>query len=333
MIIVIKNETNSLDIPHIKNDLSALNLSYKESIDNLYTLIHVIGDTTKIDEKRFYAYPSVHKVFRIQDPYIKVMKKDVPFKQEILINQRPLFNEERLIIAGPCSVESSKQIMEIAKAVKAAGAKGLRGGAYKPRTSPYAFSGLKEEGLIYLHKAAKAHDLFTVSEMLDKEDLPLFERYIDIIQVGARNMQNFSLLKALGKTKKPVLLKRGFGNTIEEWLMSAEYIVSEGNPNVILCERGIRTFESYSRSTLDIASILAVKKLSHLKVITDPSHAAGNYELVEGLALASIAAGADGVMVEVHPSPERAFSDGAQSLKIDKFNQLVKKIKALETVL
>ncbi|MFW5865098.1 MAG: 3-deoxy-7-phosphoheptulonate synthase [Candidatus Izemoplasmataceae bacterium] len=331
MIIVVKNTTNNEDIPLIKEELSALNLSYKVTIDDPYTLIHILGDTTSKDATRWYAYESVQKVIRIHEPYIKVLKTP-EHKTNIILDGVSLFEPEKLIIAGPCSVESKTQINQIAAFIKAAGAKVLRGGAYKPRTSPYAFQGLKEEGLKLLHEAGKNHGLFTISEIIDKEDLPLFLNNVDIIQVGARNMQNFSLLKALGKTNKPILLKRGFGNTIEEWLMSAEYILNEGNKNVILCERGIRTFESFSRSTLDIAAILAVKKLSHLPVITDPSHAAGSYDLVEGLTLASIAAGADGVMIEVHPDPLRALSDGAQSLKLEKFKALILKVRQLENL-
>lgn len=237
--------------------------------------------------------------------------------------------DEVPVIAGPCSIESAEQLDIIAKAVKASGAKLLRGGAFKPRTSPYSYQGMGEEGLRLLQATGKKYGMPTVSELLDARDLALFDQYVDLIQIGARNMQNFSLLKELGKTKKPILLKRGFSNTIEEWLMSAEYIYAGGNPNIILCERGIRTFEKATRSTLDVSSVPVVKKASHLPVIVDPSHAAGKWDLVPALSYAGVAAGADGLIIEVHHDPENAMSDGAQSLKPDTFDETMKKVQLI----
>ena len=237
------------------------------------------------------------------------------------------------MMSGPCSVESEEQLRIIAKTVKQSGAHILRGGAYKPRTSPYAFQGLGEEGLKILRKVADEHELLVVTEIPSSDLLPLFEKYVDIIQVGARNMQNFELMKALGKSTKPILLKRGLSATIEEWLMSAEYIMSGGNEQVILCERGIRTFEKYTRNTLDISSTLAIKELSHLPIIIDPSHAAGRWNMIEKLSLASLAVGADGLIVEVHHDPEHALSDGAQSLKPKKYLQMVESLKKMSDLL
>lgn len=333
MIIVLKKEASLASINTLKNDLIEEGYDCLETIGHHYTLIHVIGDTSTFDSKRLYAYDCVEEVKRIQEPFKKVNLASHPIKTRIPVKDFVIGGEEKIYIGGPCSIESLEQMTLAAKAVKEAGGHILRGGAFKPRTSPYAFQGLKEEGLTILKTVADTYGLASISEMVNKEDLPLFEKMVDIIQVGARNMQNFELLKVLGKTQKPILLKRGFGNTIEEWLMSAEYLLNNGNPNVILCERGIRTFEPYTRTTLDISSVLAIKQLSHLPVFVDPSHAAGKWELVEGLSKASIAAGADGLMIEVHPHPERAMSDGAQSLKPEKFIQLIKDLNRLTKAL
>ncbi len=237
------------------------------------------------------------------------------------------------MMAGPCSVETEPLLIETAKAVKEGGGTILRGGAFKPRTSPYSFQGHGLEGLKMLRRVADQFGLKVVSEIMASDDLPHFETYVDIIQVGARNMQNFQLLKALGQSRKPILLKRGLSATIEEWLMSAEYIMAGGNESVILCERGIRTFEKYTRNTLDISSVLAVRELSHLPVIIDPSHAAGKYSMIEDLSLASVAVGADGLIVEIHPQPEIAYSDGAQSLKLDKYLSMMDKIQQLKALM
>ncbi len=238
-----------------------------------------------------------------------------------------------IVMAGPCAVESYAQLKTIAQSIKKAGANILRAGAYKPRTSPYAFQGLEEQGLQILSKVGKEEGLPVVSEIPSAELIPLFEKHVDIIQVGARNMQNFHLLKALGKIKTPILLKRGLAATIDEWLLAAEYIMAGGNENIILCERGIRTFEKYTRNTLDISSVLVVQELSHLPVIIDPSHASGRWEMVEKLSLASLAVGAKGVMIETHQHPEQALSDGAQSLKLTKFTQLMERLTEVSSAL
>ena len=329
MIISLRKDASLKEVSRLTDTLQENNLAFETVQGEHYTVLHILDDTTNFDGKKLYAFECVERVINIQEPFIKAHKKNHPEKTIIKLGDIAFGGSDPIIIAGPCSVESREQIDEIAAAVKASGAHILRGGAYKPRTSPYAFQGLKEEGLKLLHSAAQKYQLQTVSEIVAKEDLALFEDYVDMIQVGARNMQNFDLLKALGKTDKPILLKRGFGNTIEEWLMSAEYIMNHGNHRVVLCERGIRTFENYTRTTLDIASILAVKQLSHLPVIVDPSHAAGRWELVQGLSKASIAAGADGLMIEVHNAPERALSDGAQSLKIETFHTLMDELNTL----
>ncbi len=236
------------------------------------------------------------------------------------------------MIGGPCSVEGLDQICQLAKDVKDAGAVMLRGGAYKPRTSPYAFQGLETEGILDMVEARKQTGLPIVSELMDSNQLPEFEKYVDIIQIGARNMQNFTLLKAVGKSKKPILLKRGLANTIEEWIMSAEYIMASGNPNVILCERGIRTFEKYTRNTLDLSVVPIIKEKTHIPIIIDPSHATGNWKYIEKMSLAAVAAGADGLIIEVHEQPECAWSDGAQCLKPEKFKHLIEKAREIAHV-
>jgi len=329
MIVIVKKNTPESSLKPLKEVLETSGFKLILSTGDYETIIHVIGDTTSFDAKQLYAFDFVDKVIPIQKPYKKVDKKRTQPYTPLVLNEVTFSNKFPLMIAGPCSVESKEQINNIAKAVKKANAHVLRGGAYKPRTSPYAFQGLQKEGLILLHDAAKANNLLSVSEIVSKDDLALFEHYVDIIQVGARNMQNYDLLKALAKTKKPIILKRGFANTVEEWLMSAEYLMQEGKQNIILCERGIRTFETSMRNTLDLASLLVAKKLSHLPVIVDPSHAAGSYEYIDGLSKASIAAGADGLMIEVHHDPTRALSDGAQSLKPDKYHLLTTAIKKL----
>ena len=234
-----------------------------------------------------------------------------------------------VVIAGPCSVESESQMVGVAKAVKASGAAAMRGGAYKPRTSPYSFQGKGEEGIRLLQEAKQATGMPIVTELMSSDQLPLFLEAVDVIQIGARNMQNFDLLKKVGRTRKPILLKRGLSATIEEWLMSAEYIMSEGNPNVILCERGIRTFETYTRNTLDLSAVLAVKALSHLPVVVDPSHACGRAWMVEGMAMAAVAAGADGLIIEVHNDPAQALCDGAQSITPEQFEALMGKVRSV----
>lgn len=297
------------------------------------TVLGLIGDTTRIDIEYIDAQDIVESVKRVQEPYKKANRKFHPDNTVIKINDEISIGDGSLhIMAGPCSVESEEQIVQIAKEVKASGATFLRGGAFKPRTSPYAFQGLKAEGLDLLKIARKETGLPIVTEIMRASHIDMFEN-VDIIQVGARNMQNFELLKELGKIDKPILLKRGLSATIEEWLMSAEYIMAGGNDKVILCERGIRTYENFTRNTLDISAVPIIKQLSHLPVIVDPSHASGKSWLVDPLAMASVAAGADGLIIEVHNDPPHALSDGAQSLTPKQFDEVAKKVFALKNAL
>lgn len=295
-----------------------------------YTVIGLVGDTTRLDEKRIRANPYVDNVQRVSEPY-KLANRLFHHEDSVIsVSGIPVGGKEKLVvIGGPCSVEGKEQIVEVAKSVKAAGGHMLRGGAYKPRTSPYAFQGLGTEGILDLVEARKVTGLPIVSELMSEDKIDEFEEYVDLVQIGARNMQNFQLLKAVGKMSKPILLKRGLANTIEELLMSAEYIMAAGNEKVILCERGIRTFETMTRNTLDISAIPLLKKLSHLPVVVDPSHAAGVSSLVEPLALAAVAAGADGLIIEVHNDPAHAKCDGQQSLTPEKFQRLMDKARPL----
>lgn len=296
------------------------------------TVLGLIGDTSSIDMDSIAAQDCVESVKRVQEPYKKANRKFHPDDTVITLpGGQKIGGGGLALIAGPCSVESPEQICEVAQRVKKAGAQFLRGGAFKPRTSPYSFQGLRAEGLEFLAYAKEMTGLPIVTEIMSERYIDLFlEAGVDIIQVGARNMQNFELLKELGKIKKPILLKRGLSNTIEELLMSAEYIMSGGNEQVILCERGIRTFETYTRNTLDISAVPVLKRLSHLPVIVDPSHASGISWLVEPLALAAVAAGADGLIIEVHNDPKHALSDGAQSLTPDQFDRTAARIRAAE---
>ena len=297
------------------------------------TVLGLIGDTTAIDIDYIDAQDFVESVKRVQEPYKKANRKFHPDNTVIeLANGVKIGDGSLQIMAGPCSVESEEQIVGIAKSVKDSGASILRGGAFKPRTSPYSFQGLKAEGLDLLKEARKATGLPIVTEIMKESHIDMFES-VDIIQVGARNMQNFELLKELGKTNKPILLKRGLSATIEEWLMSAEYIMAGGNNNIILCERGIRTYENFTRNTLDVSAIPIVKSLSHLPVVVDPSHASGKAWLVEPLAMAAVAAGADGLIIEVHNDPAHALSDGAQSLTPAQFDKVAKKLFKLKDAL
>ncbi len=294
------------------------------------TVLGLLGDTVHIDEDWVNAQDIVEKLRRVQEPYKKANRKFHPDNTVIELPTGQKIGDGNLcIMAGPCSVESEEQINYVAERVKAAGAAFLRGGAFKPRTSPYSFQGLKGEGLDLLKGARKVTGLPIVTEIMSVSHIELFES-VDIIQVGARNMQNFELLKQLGKIDKPILLKRGLANTIEEWLMSAEYIMAGGNDKVILCERGIRTYETATRNTLDLSAVPVIKKLSHLPVIVDPSHATGKASLVEQMSLAAVAAGADGLMIEVHNDPKHALSDGAQSLTPDQFDETARKVFALK---
>ncbi len=329
MIVKIKRDADQENVTELLTHLKELGFDIHSSFGESYQVYGVVGDTAGFDLRSLYGYDCVDSVIRIQEPFKKVNRKIK--NEDTIINVKgiKIGGNEIVVIAGPCSVESYEQVDIIAKAVKESGAKLLRGGAFKPRTSPYSYQGMGIEGLKILHDVGKKHGLPIVSELMDKDHIPEFLKYVDVIQLGARNMQNFALLKELGKLDIPILLKRGFSNTIEEWLMSAEYIMAGGNEKVILCERGIRTFEPYTRNTLDISTVPVVKKVSHLPVIIDPSHAAGKWDLVQSLSLASIAAGADGLIIEVHHEPEKAFSDGAQSLKPKKFDDLMKNAKAV----
>lgn len=328
MIIVLKSGVTEKQIKDFSEELSVHGVSVNTWRGTQSTVLGLIGDTASIDIDYVQAQSIVESVKRVQEPYKKANRKFHPDDTVIKVGNTQIGGGNLTIMAGPCSVESVPQMHEVAQRVKAAGATFLRGGAFKPRTSPYAFQGLRDEGLKMMLEAKKETGLPIVTEIMSAEHIPLFED-VDVIQVGARNMQNFELLKELGKLDKPILLKRGLANTIEETLMSAEYIMSGGNEKVILCERGIRTFETYTRNTLDISAIPAFKRLSHLPVIVDPSHAAGIPWMVEPLALAAVAAGADGLMIEVHNNPKKALSDGAQSLTPDQFDEIAAKAFSL----
>jgi 3-deoxy-7-phosphoheptulonate synthase len=326
MIVVVKNDAPQEKMNELVETLEGYGVTLNISVGAQSTVLGLLGDTSAIDANLIAAQDIVEAVKRVQEPYKKANRKFHPENTLVDVGGCKIGGKEVVVIAGPCSVETEEQIIEVAKRVKVAGARFLRGGAFKPRTSPYSFQGLKAEGLELLKIARKETGLPIVTEIMSTETLPLFED-VDIIQVGARNMQNFELLKELGKLDKPILLKRGLANTIEEFLMSAEYIMSGGNENVILCERGIRTFETFTRNTLDISAVPVLKRLSHLPVIVDPSHAAGLPWLVEPLSKAAIAVGADGIMIEVHNNPKKAWSDGAQSLTPDQFDTVMGKLK------
>ena len=334
MIIVLKR---GLDKKTIEDFSTSLKKKYNVEVNQWQgvneTVLGLIGDTTAIDIGTINAQDVVYSVRRVQEPYKKANRKFHPDDTVITLSNGTKIGDGSLtLMAGPCSVESAEQVTEIAKAVKASGANVLRGGAFKPRTSPYSFQGLKAEGLELLLKTKEETGLPIVTEIMSESDIYLFKD-VDIIQVGARNMQNFTLLKKLGKLDKPILLKRGLCATIEEWLMSAEYIMAEGNEKVILCERGIRTYEKYTRNTLDLSAIPIVKSLSHLPVVVDPSHATGMNWLVEPLAMAAVACGADGLIIEVHNDPPHALCDGAQSLTPEEFDSVVKKVNRIKSAL
>lgn len=332
MIVVMKPKASLEEINKIKARITSLGCEIHESNGANYSLLGLVGDTSRIDARLLQANDSVEKVIIVQEPYKKANRLFHPGNSEIIVGDRSVGGKKLSIMAGPCSVETEEQIMSIAKDVKASGATFLRGGAFKPRTSPYSFQGLEKHGLELLKLAKKETGLPIVTEIMSTSHIDGFVEDVDVIQVGARNMQNFDLLKALGKTNKPILLKRGLSSTIEELLMSAEYIMAGGNENVILCERGIRTFEKYTRNTLDLSAIPAIKKLSHLPVIVDPSHAAGLWWMVEPLAKAAVAVGADGLIVEVHNDPANAWCDGNQSITPERFNNLMKKLSVIAEV-
>lgn len=326
MIVVVKNDAPKEKLDELMQMIEDYGVKLNVSRGTHSTVLGLLGDTSQIDIDLIAAQDIVETAKRVQEPYKKANRKFHPEDTIVKVGSAQFGGNKLAVIAGPCSVETEEQIIGIAKRVKAAGATLLRGGAFKPRTSPYSFQGLKGEGIELLKIAREATGLPIVSEIMSTEHLPLFED-VDVIQVGARNMQNFELLKELGKLKKPILLKRGLANTIEEFLMSAEYIMSGGNENVILCERGIRTFETTTRNTLDISAVPVLKRLSHLPVIVDPSHASGLPWLVEPLSKAGVAVGADGIMIEVHNNPKKALSDGAQSLTPDQFDTVMNNLK------
>ena len=329
MVVVMKPGTRQQDIDALVSRLKELDLDVGITNGVGCTILGLVGDTTAVDMDKISINPHVERVMRVQEPYKKANRKFHPEDTVVSVGNAKIGGGNFSVIAGPCSVESEAQICAVAEDVKASGAALLRGGAFKPRTSPYSFQGMGTAGLDLLMEARKQTGLPIVTEIMDPRMAELFEREVDVVQVGARNMQNFELLKELGHCDKPILLKRGLANTIEELLMSAEYIMAGGNHNVILCERGVRTFETYTRNTLDVSAIPAVKQMSHLPVIVDPSHAAGMYWMVEPLALAAVAAGADGLIIEVHNDPAHAKCDGQQSLTPQNFDALMHKVSAM----
>ena len=325
MIAVLKNGTTPEQVEHLVLWLKHMNVDVHISEGKEVTILGLIGDTSRVDMELLSSLEMVSSVKRVSEPFKQANRKFHPTDSVITAGNVKIGGGHFAMIAGPCSIETEEQIISVAQDVKAAGADILRGGAYKPRTSPYAFQGLKDEGLRLLTEAKKVTGMPIITEIMNIRTLELFED-VDIIQVGARNMQNFDLLQELGKTQKPILLKRGLANTLQELLMSAEYIMSEGNENIILCERGIRTYETYTRNTLDLSAIPVLHELSHLPVVIDPSHATGKSRLVPSMAVAAAAAGADGIMVEVHNNPSCALCDGAQSLTPVQFAELNQKI-------
>ncbi len=332
MIAVLKRGTTPQQTEHLLGWLKQMNLDVHVSSGQEFTILGLIGDTSRVDIELLSSLEIVESVKRVSEPFKQANRKFHPNDSVIDCSGVKIGGGSFAMIAGPCSVESEEQIIEVAQAVKAAGATILRGGAFKPRTSPYAFQGLKDEGIRLLLKAKEATGLPIITEIMTTRSLDLFED-VDIIQVGARNMQNFDLLQEVGKTHKPVLLKRGLCNTLQELLMSAEYIMSEGNENIILCERGIRTYETYTRNTLDLSAVPVLHELTHLPVVIDPSHATGKASLVPSMAMAAAACGADGLMIEVHNNPTKALCDGAQSLTPDQFEELSHNVqKVLEAI-
>lgn len=333
MIIVFKPRTKDEDIQRVISKVENMGLTTHLSKGEMSTVVGLVGDTTVIDPRTLEVDDCVQRIMKVSEPYKLANRAFHPQETIIDVAGVKVGGDNLTLIAGPCSVESKEQVIEIAKAVKASGANMLRGGAYKPRTSPYAFQGMGTSGLDILVAAKEETGLPIVSELMGEKYIDEFNDKVDLVQIGARNMQNFDLLKEVGKrVKKPVLLKRGLSNTYEEWIMSAEYIMANGNPNVILCERGIRTFETYTRNTLDLQAIPVIKRMTHLPIIIDPSHAGGKWWLVEPMAKAAVVAGADGLMIEVHNNPECALCDGPQSLKPEKYDELISQIKEIAKI-
>lgn len=329
MIIILKRNPGEEKLGELTEWLKGQGVSVHTSVGATTTILGLVGDTRRIDTDLISALDYVDTVKRVQEPFKDANRKFHPEDTVIKVGNTQIGGGNMTVMAGPCSVESEEQLLTIARAVKASGATMLRGGAFKPRSSPYSFQGMKEEGIRLLLKAKEETGLPIVSEIMDASQLPLFDE-VDVLQVGARNMQNFTLLQVLGQTKKPILLKRGLCATYEEWLMSAEYIMAGGNPNVILCERGIRTYETFTRNTLDIACVPVLRQLTHLPIILDPSHAAGKWSLIPDMACAAIAAGADGLEIEVHHDPAHAKSDGPQALVPEVFDKLMRKLSYIK---
>ena len=330
MVLVLKSTCTAEQMQEAIQAMEKGGVKVMVSRGSETTILGAEGNAAGLDEELLSQLPGVERVMRVSEPYKKANRKYHPDDSVVDIGRGVKVGGEKLaVMAGPCSVESEEQIVGVAQAVRAAGACALRGGAYKPRTSPYSFQGMGLDGLRLLDEARRATGMPVVTELMSADQLPFFEEWVDVIQSGARNMQNFDLLKKVGKTRKPILLKRGLSSTIEEWLMSAEYIMAGGNDQVILCERGIRTFETYTRNTLDLSAVLAVKQLSHLPVVVDPSHACGRAWMVERMALAAVAAGADGLIIEVHNDPKNALCDGAQSITPDQFEALMGKLEPI----
>ena len=332
MIITLKQNAAETEVSRLRSELEEKGFIIHPVEGARYNILGLIGDTASLDARQIESLDFVDKVTRIQEPYKKANRKFHPDDSVINVGGALIGGGHFAVMAGPCSVETPEQVLETAKACKAAGATILRGGAFKPRTSPYSFQGMGPEGLELLELAKKETGLPIVSEVMDISQLQYFDN-VDMLQIGARNMQNFTLLKEVGKLNKPILLKRGLSATYEEWLMAAEYIMSEGNEQVVLCERGIRTFETKTRNTLDVTAIPMMHELSHLPIIMDPSHAAGMSRMVRPLSLASVGGGADGLMIEVHNDPSKALCDGPQALRPDQFTSLMKEVRALRQAL
>ena len=329
MIIVMKQGSDKQAIHQVETLILNAGLNVHLSEGREVTIVGVVGDKSQVNREQLTALPQVEKIVDITESYKLANRKFHPEPTVVHVRNTTIGGDRLTIMAGPCAIESEEMMLKTAYAVKAAGANFLRGGAFKPRTSPYSFQGLEETGLKYMKAAADATGLASVCEVTSLSAIEKAVKYVDMLQIGARNMQNFALLKEAGKTGLPILLKRGLSATIDEWLNAAEYIMAGGNPNVILCERGIRTFENYTRNTLDISAVAAVKKLSHLPILVDPSHATGRWWMVEPMALAAVAAGADGVMIEVHNDPVHALSDGKQSVTPEVFDELMKKLRTV----
>lgn len=332
MIIVLKPRTTEENLNRVIKMVETKGLEAHVVRGEEMTIIGCIGDTVRIDPRLFEVDQSVDKVMHVQEPYKLANRAFHPEDTIVDVSGIPVGGGHMAMIAGPCSVESEEQVIDVAKAVKEAGANMLRGGAFKPRTSPYSFQGLGLEGLEMLCRAKEETGLPIVTELMSGEYLDIFDEKVDLIQIGARNMQNFDLLKQLGRTKRPILIKRGLNATYEEWIMSAEYIMASGNENVILCERGVRTFETYTRNTLDLQAIPVLKKMTHLPVVVDPSHAGGKWWLVDTMAKAALAAGTDGLMIEVHNNPDCALCDGGQSLKPEKYAVLLEQLRRIAPI-